>query len=166
MNHCPDSKTLASYVSGSLPEQLADTVVGHLDSCASCQKRADALANEADTLVDAIRWRQSSSNAGTEADTVNRLIARAQNRPPELPRPPKRDTVSGSQSGPPTSGSSSGDESIALDVFVTCLHKSRLMHRSEIELLVEMVEPPDSDEFARALIARGKLTPFQATALK
>jgi serine/threonine protein kinase len=84
---------------------------------------------------------------------LNRLIDRAQRVAP------------GAQAAAETVATAPPIEAVPLDVFLSCLHKSGLLNPSEVELLMEQNRPADSESFAKLLVGRKKLTPFQARML-
>jgi len=154
---CPDAKSLATYVSGSLDEGSAARLLEHLDHCENCRQLVDEMAQRADSLVSALRH-PTGSTAPDAAGELGRLIRKAQQFDPaaansvSLPPPSRRNVPV-------------PEEPVALDQFVECLSKSGLMQSSEVELLVEEIAPTSTLTFARELIARQRLTPLQARAL-
>lgn len=147
---CPNAMILAQYASGMLTELIATEVSDHIDECSRCQRIVDDMSQRNDSLLDAIRH-QVDTDANNGA-TLNRLIADAQQ-------------FAQTDDPPPARQRSTNDEPVAIDEFVGCLRKSRLLNDSEVELLVEQYEPTSSEAFAKQLISRNKLTQFQAKAL-
>ena len=150
---CPEPEILMAYASGSLAEADAESLLAHLESCTTCQGRADELALADDSLLNAVRGQGLSESAQSEDGQLRKLIEAA--------------------CGSDTLANSAGktkvtkrEDSITLDVFVNCLHKSQLVDRGEIETLVQKIKPADTNSFAKALVSRKRLTPFQAKALK
>ena len=123
---------LAQYASGMLTELIATEVSDHVDECSRCQHIVDDMSQRNDSLLDAIRH-QVDTDANNGA-TLERLIAGAQQfAQTDEPAPRQRST---------------NDEPVAIDEFVGCLRKSRLLNDSEVELLVEQYEPTSSEAFA------------------
>ena len=152
-SECPDAKTLTTYVSGSLDETQAEALSRHVERCPHCQQVVDSMVVDADSLIDAVR-RRVAGQVHAEQPDLAELIAGAQQLSP-------------TEAVPAATPKTGADDSrvISLEVFMTCLHKSRLINQSEVELLAEQISPADCKSFARELISRKKLTPFQAKAL-
>lgn len=154
MQDCPEEALLTRYVTGGLEETVAESLSGHLDRCEQCQQKVDGLAAVEDSLVAALKQKDSSKVATRFEPQLDEMIADAKNlrstdtlelRMPEPPKVP--------------------DGVLGLEVFISCLRKSKLVDGDEVEALAEELRPATGDEFARALIARKRITPFQAKAL-
>ncbi|MCH7726226.1 MAG: protein kinase [Planctomycetes bacterium] len=152
-SECPHVDALANYVSGMLPEAAASVLSVHVDACTSCQNQLDQLAAHPDSLIHALRHPVDLS-AWPEDAAVARLIARANQ--PETIRPDKDRTA---RVRPQKAV-------ISVDVFITCLRKSRLLKSDEIDRLLEAIKADDTQSLVQELIARKKLTRFQASALR
>ena len=168
---CPDMNVIREFASGNLSGDEGAWFQAHLEDCSRCQRAVAELGLEANKMQGPIRQPSPSDDEtaniplGGRADlgdskTVD--ITLENNTSPK-----SKDIRARSSSGPKPSGESvrEPDSEFALDDFIDCLKKSGLIHASEIELLVEQHEPPDSRSFARALIKKQKLTKFQASAL-
>lgn len=153
MNNCPEDALLTRYVSGGLEETLAESLSGHLETCEKCQRTVDDLAIAEDSLVAALRNGSSKSSTRFEPQ-LNDMIADARDLRSadtlelKMPEPPKVP-----------------EGVLGLEVFISCLRKSQLVPADEVEALAEELRPASGDEFARELIARKQITPFQARAL-
>ena len=149
---CPNVMTLTLYVSGSLGEHSAATVLNHLGHCSRCQRLVDDMVGQADSLIRAVRHPVSNS---TSEDSVElaQLIADVEQLDPT------QQTTSNRPKPRPQNGS------IALDGFIRCLQKSGLFERDEVDRFVDAIDPDDSETFARQLISQKAITSFQARAL-
>jgi serine/threonine protein kinase len=134
-----------------LPETDAEELGRHVDRCPRCQRHLDRLAHRRDGLLDGVRRAGAADRSGEPTDLA-RLIEKAQQFGPRTaPVPPVARPRS--------------TEPIALDDFVACLRKCGLLDPGEIDPLVAATRPADSGALARELVARRKLTPFQARSL-
>ncbi len=52
---CPPHERLITYVRGTLPEDLAEHIDEHLDTCVTCEMTVDELERQSDPLVDSLR---------------------------------------------------------------------------------------------------------------
>ena len=147
---CPNRATLSTYVSGSLAEDRAVRVQAHLETCQSCQQRADQLAGNADSLINALR--RSSGASQPDKTQLDELISAAAELETQA-------AVAG-KTTPPRDGT------VKLQRFVACLKKSGLFDADEVDRLVAQIDPPDTKSFCRELVQRHRLTPFQAKALR
>ncbi|MBM83613.1 MAG: hypothetical protein CMJ78_23895 [Planctomycetaceae bacterium] len=165
--HCPPLKTLLSYASGSLMEDDAINLLEHLEICPRCQRQVDELTHREDSLLKAMRPTGLSEGGNKKPGQLQNLIDQACQPAMqfEFAQGKEKDKDRGSQNQKSESNNSP-DEHVALDTFVSCLERSQLMHASEIEFLIEQIEPDDTDEFARELVKRQRLTSFQAKALR
>ena len=156
--HCPPLQSLMSYSSGSLLEEDADSVIAHLEICPRCQRQVDELTHREDSLLKAMRIGPQLKPLEEEGTKLANLINKA--------------CVEGGLELASKSRESQGkldspqEQYVALDEFMECLEKSHLMHQSEIEFLIESIEPIGTSDFARELVRRERLTAFQAKALK
>ena len=150
---CPDRSVLMAYASGSLAENDADSLLAHLDSCASCQQQADELAVADDSLLNAVRGQVSAATSQSQDAQLQKLIDDACSNDTKIKASDQTSITK-------------KEGSITLDVFVRCLKKSQLLDEDEIERLRKKIQPEDVKSFAKALVSRNTLTPFQAKALK
>jgi serine/threonine protein kinase/putative intracellular protease/amidase len=152
---CPDASLLKQYVSGALDESAAAEFARHLEHCPQCQRNVDQQTH--DSLLKALRHPVPAVSANDET-VLHRLIDRARETAPAAQQ--ADDTVAAAPSP-----EAPLPEAVSLEVFLSCLEKSGLLHRSEVEFLVEQTGPADSESLAKSLIARKKLTSFQARML-
>lgn len=156
---CPNAMILAQYASGMLAEGFADEVTTHVEGCDRCQSVVDDMSNRDDSLIHAIR--HPVLEAESEDQDLDRLIADAQ----KIARASAETLPNASSTVATTAKSATPEEPIPIDEFVTCLRRSRLLEDSEVDTLVDEIEPTSSESFARKLLGRNKLTQFQAKAL-
>jgi len=180
---CPDINVIRRFVSDNLSGDEAASLRTHLEDCRQCQLAVDALGGKPKSSPAHSAKAQSSESpsirgqSGSEDETANIPLDEldqsgnhADSKTLDFtledqaklssPKSTARTTDSGPKNRKP-----GGDSEFALDDFIDCLKKSGLVHASEIELLVEQHEPPNSRSFAKALIKKQKLTKFQASAL-
>lgn len=141
---CPKPAMLARLVSGSLNEDDADKIFAHIEHCAVCQRRADELAENVDDVVAAARQKPEED----EGARLSGLIRKAQKISTE--------TV---EEAPVVR------ESVSVDSFISGLRRCGLFADEDVDALLSDLPQSDSSAIARQLVARKKLTPFQARVL-
>jgi WD40 repeat protein len=55
VRNCPSRETLTSFLLGKLPQQQEEAITHHVETCAACEAEAQALDQESDPLIDALR---------------------------------------------------------------------------------------------------------------
>ncbi len=160
---CPRRELLEEYASGSLAEEAADTLMEHLDSCDTCQRRVDELMAGADSLMGALRLPPDPNQETRELPSADRLISQA-----KLLAPARSTDTSLNGAGKTAHQfevKAKPEINASIATFLATLTRSKLMTREEIDALADANLPQDAREFAKDLVATKKLTSFQATAL-
>ncbi|MFK7820284.1 MAG: serine/threonine protein kinase [Planctomycetaceae bacterium] len=154
---CPKNDVLAQLVSGSLVEERAESLFAHIDSCAQCQNIIDQLNARANGLLKVAQ--KQNQAAKTEVGKLDQLIQNAQ----QLKSPSSANFFL--QTKRRSKGSSANGKRVSIDGFVNGLKRSGLFEENEVAQFLGDTKTDDSGELAKALIERGKLTPFQARSL-
>jgi serine/threonine protein kinase len=157
--------TLNRFVSGALGERVAEEVAEHLAACDACQARADRMAHESDSLIEAAR-RPIPGEAGeidsSANDELARLIAR-------VDRPRMSETidfaVAPDDTQQPRTGRPKKKKKGDIDSFISGLRKSGLVPDREIDRLISTANASDIETLMQELVDREVLTPYQARAL-
>ncbi len=161
---CPNVMTLNRFVSGTLGERVAEEVAEHLTACDACQARADRMAHESHSLIEAAR--RPIADEVTEVDSsandeLARLIAR-------VDRPKMSETIDFAVAPDDTQQPRSerpkkktGD----LDSFITGLRKSGLVPDREVDRLISTANASDIETLKQELVDREVLTPYQVRTL-
>lgn len=152
MAECPSNNELVRFVAGDLDESAAESVCAHLETCPGCECRVAELTRHGDSLVATLR-EQPAAPGATESPLLARMIAGAARLPND---PPPAST---------TATTPVPEGTLGLEVFISCLRKSGLVPVGDAERLAAELRPLDGESFARELVARRKLTSFQARAL-
>lgn len=153
---CPGATVLAACMEGSLAEADAERVFLHLENCQHCQQQTDELARRQDSL--AVAMQKTVDDAAVDGRAgLSKLIADAQNHPPS--------TSPSSPANNQREATRSDRRPVTLEGFAKCLAKSGLMSPDEAHALIRELAPSDSTSLADSLVARSRLTPFQARAL-
>jgi len=156
--------TLNRFVSGALAEGVAEEVAEHLTACDACQARADRMAHESDSLIEAARRPIPGETAEIDSsanDELARLIAR-------VDRPQMAETIDFAVAPDDTQQprterpkKKTGD----LDSFISGLRKSGLVPEREIDRLISTASASDVETLMQELVDREILTPYQVRAL-
>ena len=72
----PTRDELAGYVHGTLPEERADTVAEHVETCVACEATVVTLEQQSDSLLDELR-RPVAPDPDLESPECQRAIAAA-----------------------------------------------------------------------------------------
>ena len=80
---CPERKTLQDYAFGFLPEDSAEHVETHIDTCAGCRETLQELESQSDAMLGMLR--QSADESG-EAVLAEAAFQRGLHRILELPQ--------------------------------------------------------------------------------
>lgn len=85
---CPDQKALLEYVVGTLSEDDAERLEGHLSACPGCVDAIASLEGHSDTLLDALRTRSETHPREILSDPVLReAVDKARAMRPGSPAP-------------------------------------------------------------------------------
>jgi serine/threonine protein kinase len=98
---CPNTNQLEQYAVGTLPDSLADRVIGHVDSCAVCQSQLDALAGKAkDHVVAQLRGAAVPTDPFVDEQAFQRAL-NAVRQFGQQPSATEKEKVKASSSGEP-----------------------------------------------------------------
>jgi len=64
---CPSHESLASFLTGKLPEEEEDEINRHLEACPACEQRAQELERHTDPLIEALRQPAAALHREPEA---------------------------------------------------------------------------------------------------
>lgn len=74
---CPHHGLLIGYALGTIPEEQAEAVAEHVETCAACEATVEGLESEGDTVVNCLR-RPTPPPAETDSPECREAIARAE----------------------------------------------------------------------------------------
>ena len=156
---CPTEQTLKDYVGGILAEGDADALSAHLSGCDTCQATVDELMRKRDSMFAKLKEKGPDEGGPQGEQAMQKMMADAVKLVGSPGSP-------GSGTKPSASKQKTPNRHVVdLEGFMDTLIQSKLIDEDEAQKLRTEISPTTTQEFAEALVAKEKLTTFQANSI-